>query len=205
MHWRMRLESTMMRAVAVMYIAFLLPGGAHALGKVDPDIYEWTSLSQMDEDQKAKIKTKANTVKVNPSIIPFEELSKGTQVKDGTFPGLEGALQEATAGADWPGTPVMPALFLPSGGGGHGGVPELPPEKLAGDGFMERFIEFLDQEVGGWGDGFDPTKYPRVSKDAYGGAGGQLATKAAAMPDIVPEGQTYDIGLITLHAGSRRR
>jgi hypothetical protein len=75
---------------------------ASALGKHDPNIfYEWNSLWQMDETQKAAIasqKAAASMVDVNAGLIPFDALAKGRAnqlIEDGTYPGLESALEES--------------------------------------------------------------------------------------------------------------
>jgi len=73
-----------------------------ALGNADPNIYyEWNSLWQMDEAQKAAIdKLKAEVAKfdVDSGLVPFEALAKGRcnqLIEDGTYPGLEAAIEEA--------------------------------------------------------------------------------------------------------------
>jgi phage-related protein (TIGR01555 family) len=75
-----------------------------ALGKFDENIfYDWKPLWQMDEAQKSEIaKRKADSamVDVNSGLIPFEALAKGRGnqlIEDGTYPGLESALEEAIA------------------------------------------------------------------------------------------------------------
>lgn len=89
----------------------------HALGKVDEDIfYEWQSLWQMDETQKAAIsKTNAEAAKiiVDSGLVPFEALAKGFQnqlVEDGTYPGIEAAIQESEAAGDFVGEPLQLTL-----------------------------------------------------------------------------------------------
>jgi uncharacterized protein len=73
-----------------------------ALGKFDENIfYEWNSLWQMSDTEKAAIaKQKADAAQVdaNSGLIPFEALVKGRcnqLVEDGTYPGLETAIEEA--------------------------------------------------------------------------------------------------------------
>lgn len=75
-----------------------------ALGKSDDNIfYEWNSLWQMTDKEKAEIaKQKADTamVDVNSGLIPPEALMKGRVnqlIEDGTYPGLEAAIEEALA------------------------------------------------------------------------------------------------------------
>ena len=73
-----------------------------ALGKFDENIfYEWRPLWQMSEDQKATIaKQKADSAKVDADsgLVPFEALVQGRcnqLIEDGTYPGLEAALEDA--------------------------------------------------------------------------------------------------------------
>jgi len=73
-----------------------------ALGTDDPNIfYNWNSLWQMDDGAKADIqKKKAEAAKIDAEsgLIPLEALSKGRcnqLVEDGTYPGLEAAVEEA--------------------------------------------------------------------------------------------------------------
>ena len=75
-----------------------------ALGTWDEHIhYEWNSLWQMTEAESATIaKQKADTamVDVSTGLIPFEALVKGRinqLIEDNTYPGLEGAIEEAIA------------------------------------------------------------------------------------------------------------
>jgi len=75
-----------------------------ALGKFDQNIfYEWNSLWQMTEGEKAVIaKSKAETaaLDVNAGLIPFEALVKGRVnqlIEDGTYPGMEAGIEEAIA------------------------------------------------------------------------------------------------------------
>jgi uncharacterized protein len=75
-----------------------------ALGKYDEEIfYNWNSLWQLDESQKATIaKQKADSAQVdaNSGLIPFEALVQGRVnqlIEDGTYPGLEAAVEEAIA------------------------------------------------------------------------------------------------------------
>lgn len=72
-----------------------------AIGAEDPDIYyEWAPLWQMDEAQKAEIANKkANTFKidVDTAALPIEALAKARSnqlIEDGTYPGLESALED---------------------------------------------------------------------------------------------------------------
>ena len=73
-----------------------------ALGTLDPNIfYEWNSLWQMDEGQQSEIaKRKAEVSKLDAEagLVPFEALARGRcnqLVEDGTYPGLEAAIEEA--------------------------------------------------------------------------------------------------------------
>ena len=73
-----------------------------ALGKFDENIfYEWRPLWQMSEEQKATIaKQKADSAKVDADsgLVPFEALVQGRcnqLIEDGTYPGLEAALEDA--------------------------------------------------------------------------------------------------------------
>jgi hypothetical protein len=78
-----------------------------ALGKIDDNIfYEWNPLWQMDEAQKTDIaykKAQATQLDVSSGLVPFEALVKGKcnqLIEDGTYPGLETAIEEAIAHAD---------------------------------------------------------------------------------------------------------
>ena len=99
-----------------------------ALGKYDEDVfYEWNPLWQMTEAEKADIafkKAQSTSLDVNSGLIPFEALVKGKVnqlIEDGTYPGLEQAVQDAIDSMDQlpenqlppPGTPPM--LPPPSG------------------------------------------------------------------------------------------
>jgi phage-related protein (TIGR01555 family) len=73
-----------------------------ALGVRDPDIhYEWNSLWQMDDSQKAEIalnKAKTYQIDVTSAQIAPEALRAGRQnqlIEDGFYPGLEEAIAEA--------------------------------------------------------------------------------------------------------------
>lgn len=75
-----------------------------ALGKSDDNIfYNWNSLWQMTDAEKATIaKAKADTamVDVNSGLIPPDALSKARinqLIEDGTYPGLEAAVEESLA------------------------------------------------------------------------------------------------------------
>jgi len=79
-----------------------------ALGSLDPNIfYEWNSLWQMDKTQEADIaKKKAEVSKfdVDAGLVPFEALARGRcnqLIEDGTYPGLEAALEEALKKQDF--------------------------------------------------------------------------------------------------------
>ena len=72
-----------------------------SLGVFDENIfYEWNSLWQMSEFEKATIakqKADAAIVDVNSGLVPFEALVKGRVnqlIEDGTYPGLEAAIEE---------------------------------------------------------------------------------------------------------------
>jgi len=78
-----------------------------ALGKTDKNIYyEWTSLWQQSDAEKASIalqKAQANMIDVNAGLIPPDALAKGRQnqlIEDGTYPGLEAALEESAIDED---------------------------------------------------------------------------------------------------------
>ncbi len=73
-----------------------------ALGSIDPDIfYNWNSLWQVDDNVKADIaKKKADVSKIDAEagLIPIEALARGRVnqlIEDGTYPGLEAAVEEA--------------------------------------------------------------------------------------------------------------
>lgn len=74
----------------------------HALGSRPKEIhYKWASLWQLDEVQKAEVAAKkaaATQVYVNSGLIPLDALAKATVnqlVEDGTYPGLEAAIDES--------------------------------------------------------------------------------------------------------------
>lgn len=74
----------------------------HALGDRPKDVfYTFNPLWQMSEKEKADIaKAKAETTKiyVDTGLLPQEALTKGVEnqlIEDGTYPGLESALEEA--------------------------------------------------------------------------------------------------------------
>ena len=80
---------------------------AHTLGKVDEGIYyEWSSLWQMDEEQKADILLKeAQAVKTiaDAGVVQIYALAKAFQnkmIEFGEWPGLQDALEEAEAEDD---------------------------------------------------------------------------------------------------------
>lgn len=75
---------------------------ASALGKFNPSIYyEWNSLWQMDDKQRADIaKTRADVFKIDSDtgVIPATILQKARVnqlIEDGTYPGLEIFVEEA--------------------------------------------------------------------------------------------------------------
>jgi uncharacterized protein len=100
-----------------------------ALGKYDEDIYyEWNPLWQMTEAEKADIafkKAQSTSLDVNSGLIPFEALVKGKVnqlIEDGTYPGLEQAIDEAIDNMDQlpenQMLPPPPKLLPPPGPGG---------------------------------------------------------------------------------------
>jgi phage-related protein (TIGR01555 family) len=106
------------------------------LGQYDPDIfYEWGSLWQMDAQQKADLnKKKAETAKIHADtgLVPFDALAKGVQnqlIEDGTYPGLEAALEEAEAAGDMIEPPDLLGVLAggtPAPGAAPGGGGEKP-------------------------------------------------------------------------------
>ena len=73
----------------------------HTFGRRDPDIfYEWNSLWQMSDTEKADValkKAQAFKIDVDCGLIPPEALAKGREsqlIEDGTYPGLEAAIEE---------------------------------------------------------------------------------------------------------------
>jgi hypothetical protein len=135
-----------------------------ALGKIDENIfYEWNPLWQMDEAQQTDIaykKAQATQLDVTAGLVPFEALVKGKcnqLIEDGTYPGLESAIEEAIEHADMAeedqqaqdmpgGEPEPPPPNgggpPPAGGGGGGGPsppPPLPPKpKLSPEAALKR-------------------------------------------------------------------
>jgi phage-related protein (TIGR01555 family) len=79
-----------------------------SLGTSDPAIfYNWNSLWQMSDNEKADIaKKKAEVTKIDVDcgLIPFVALAKGRcnqLIEDGTYPGFEAALDEELAKQDF--------------------------------------------------------------------------------------------------------
>lgn len=75
-----------------------------ALGTYDEEIfYNWNSLWQIDDDAKttiAKRKAEQAKIDVDSGLVPFEALVQGRVnqlIEDGTYPGLEAAVEEAIA------------------------------------------------------------------------------------------------------------
>jgi phage-related protein (TIGR01555 family) len=118
------------------------------LGSFDPAIwYEWESLWQLDEVQKADLaKKKADTSKIysDMGLIPITAMAKIVEnqlIEDGVYPGLEDALAEVEAAGDIIEPPPTPEELLaqqqqqqqqqqlmpPGGGNANGG---LGPQKL---------------------------------------------------------------------------
>jgi hypothetical protein len=105
-----------------------------SLGARDPSIfYEWNSLWQLDEPQKADIalkKAQATKLDADMGLVPTVALAKGREnqlVEDGTYPGLESAIEDAAASGDnvpeaLKPPPPPPALPPPGGT-----VPPAPP------------------------------------------------------------------------------
>lgn len=107
-----------------------------SLGITDPNIYyEWNPLWQMSETEKADIalkKAQATTLDVNAGLVPFTALSKAKcnqLIEDGTYPGLEAAVEEAEAAGEMPEEPPIDknALLLAK-------PEDIPPEKKNGKG-----------------------------------------------------------------------
>ena len=105
-----------------------------ALGKFDDNIfYEWNSLWQMSEAEKATIaKQKADSamVDVNSGLIPFEALVKGRVnqlIEDGTYPGIEAAIEEAIENAELM-EEEQAAMMAEQQAGGLPGEEEEDPE-----------------------------------------------------------------------------
>ncbi|MGA8197844.1 MAG: anti-CBASS Acb1 family protein, partial [Acetobacteraceae bacterium] len=74
----------------------------HTFGKRDPDIYyEWNSLWQSSDSEKADIalkKAQAFKIDVDSGVIEPEFLKsarEGQLIEDGTYPGLEAAIDQA--------------------------------------------------------------------------------------------------------------
>ena len=146
-----------------------------ALGKIDEDIfYEWNSLWQMTEAEKATIaKQKADASKVDSDtgLIPFEALVKGRVnqlIEDGTYPGLEAAIDEVIAADEMPTEP--PQLALPAPGAGGAGIPPQP-EAIGGE--IEQTRDSFRRLL----DAFDESKVSRGQPDNAGkfGPGGGSA------------------------------
>jgi uncharacterized protein len=77
------------------------------LGERDENIfYNWNSLWQLSEQDRAAIavqKANAHKVDVDSDLIPPAALAKARinqLIEDGTYPGLEAAIEEASASGD---------------------------------------------------------------------------------------------------------
>jgi phage-related protein (TIGR01555 family) len=128
-----------------------------ALGKFDENIfYEWNPLWQLSETEKATIaKTKADTAAVDAStgLIPFEALVKGRVnqlIEDGTYPGLEAALEDAIANQEMLSEEELLQMQSLSG--------QPPPKLLAGPRNMEGGGDDVDTPRG--------RKQKEVAKDS---------------------------------------
>jgi phage-related protein (TIGR01555 family) len=117
-----------------------------ALGSRPPEIYyEWNSLWQLSDGDKADIalkKAQAYQIDVNAAQIPAVALANGRVnqlIEDGTYPGLQNALQDAAAEGDtieelnaprpepagmvlWPGEHLVPPVP------GEAPLPGPPPK-----------------------------------------------------------------------------
>lgn len=170
----------------------------HVLGKRDPAIhYEWSPLWQMDESQDADIalrKAQAFKIDVECGLVPAEALKKGREnqlVEDGTYPGLEGALEEAAEAAENVPEGMMPMPMmgpppqglLPPPGGGQGGPPGQPPP--GGEGGSP-------PPPGGGGGGsqkaadWDPNQ-PRDPDGTWASGGGSAAAEQASSETMGPD------------------
>jgi hypothetical protein len=92
-----------------------------ALGRDDPNIhYEWNPLWQMSDDEKAKIalaKAQATQIYATIGIINEDAFRQGVinqLVEDGTYPGLDDAIEEF---GDEPEEPEDTGGYQPGGGG----------------------------------------------------------------------------------------
>ena len=183
-----------------------------SLGKYDENIfYEWNPLWQLGEAEKATIaKTKADTAAVDAStgLIPFEALVKGRVnqlIEDGTYPGLEAALEDAIANQEMlseeellqmqslSGQPPPKLLAGPrnmegAGDEGKNGKPKevardsvIPFGRVAAlDRLAKAFSDLLIQ--------WDPTKHAR---DPGGQGGGQFVSMGG------PEHMTKTAGFVS--------
>jgi hypothetical protein len=103
-----------------------------ALGTDDPNIhYDWNSLWQMDQDEKSKIalaKAQATQIYVSLGIVNEDAFREGVVnqlVEDGTYPGLDDAIEQFGA------EPEMPdddGGFMPGRGTQGPSPPEPDPE-----------------------------------------------------------------------------
>jgi hypothetical protein len=111
-----------------------------ALGKPDPNIhYEWNPLWQLSDDDKAKIalgKAQATQIYATIGIINEDALREGVVnqlVEDGTYPGLDDAIEEY--GSE-PEEPDDTGGYGGPGGGGKPGGGEPDSEDLGFGGKM---------------------------------------------------------------------
>ena len=141
-----------------------------ALGTYDEEIfYNWNSLWQIDDEQKttiAKRKAEQAKIDVDSGLVPFEALVQGRVnqlIEDGTYPGLEAAVEEAIANeeliaeleAQKP-EPAVPANENTPPGGDQGeggmdgetdeGMDEEKPARAVGD------SEVVDEGIGPFGE-----------------------------------------------------
>ena len=154
-----------------------------ALGKQDKDVwYEWRSLWQMTDAEKAEIAhKKATTAKVDADtgLVPFEALVQGRcnqLIEDASYPGLEAAIEDAIAAEEM--MPEEERFGIPANENMEAGMEPMAGPAAAGDsegrgeGFDDRVIPFGDRLVP-----WDESLHPR---DPSGEAGGQFVSKGGA-------------------------
>ena len=151
-----------------------------ALGRFDEDIfYEWRPLWQMSEEARAAVaKTKADSAKVDADsgLVPFEALVMGRcnqLIEDGTYPGLEAALEDAIENQELLAEQVAeqaPAAANENEEGMDGALEEgEPPARAVGDTGgpfgLGRFATLSHDRLVRW----EEEKHPRVPAGQEGG------------------------------------
>ena len=160
-----------------------------ALGHTDDDVwYEWRSLWQMTDAEKAEINhKKATTAKIDADtgLVPFEALVQGRcnqLIEDAVYPGLEAAIEDAIAAEE-----LMPEeeRFAPANENIEAGMEQEQIEGR-GAGLGDRAVPFGDK-------GWDESLHPR---DPGGLAGGQFVA-GSGIDEGLDEDLTESAGFVS--------